>query len=88
MTFGTAWLRVGDRKPLQLMPGDLVLLPAGAHHRLSSEPDGRCVPFNTSTKRRLMTPEGDLTLGASGAMTTFVCAAFDYDSRSESRYLR
>ena len=26
-----------------------------------------------------MTPEGDLTLGASGAATTFVCAAFDYD---------
>jgi AraC-like DNA-binding protein len=26
-----------------------------------------------------MTPDGDLTLGASGAATTFVCAAFDYD---------
>ena len=26
-----------------------------------------------------MTPEGDLTLGASGAVTTFVCAAVDYD---------
>ena len=26
-----------------------------------------------------MTPDGDLTLGARGATTTFVCAAFDYD---------
>jgi AraC-like DNA-binding protein len=26
-----------------------------------------------------MTPDGDLTLGASGAVTTFVCAAVDYD---------
>jgi len=79
ITSGTAWLHVGQREPLQLMPGDVVLLPAGAPHRLVSEPDGRCVPFDISTKQRLMTPDGDLALGASGALTTFVCAAFDYD---------
>src|SRR5262249_6306380 len=43
------------------------------------EPDGRCVPFDIATKQRLMTPDGDLALGGSGAVTTFVCAAFDYD---------
>src|SRR5262249_31786575 len=79
ITSGTAWLRVGESEPLQLMPGDVVLLPAGAPHRLLSEPDGRCVPFDISTKQRLMTPDGDLALGASGAVTTFVCAAFAYD---------
>jgi AraC-like DNA-binding protein len=79
ITSGTAWLRAGDKAPLQLMPGDVVLLPTGAPHRLSSEPDGRCVPFDVSTKKRLMTPNGDLMLGASGAVTTFVCAAFNYD---------
>ena len=78
-TSGTAWLSVGGREPLQLMPGDVLLLPGGAGHRLSSEPHGRCVTFDSSTKQRLMTPEGDLALGASGAATTFVCAAFDYD---------
>src|SRR5436309_4796342 len=61
------------------MPGDVVLLPAGAGHRLSSQPDGRCISFDTAKKQRLMTPDGDLALGASGAATTFVCAAFDYD---------
>jgi AraC-like DNA-binding protein len=79
ITSGTAWLRVGDGDALQLMPGDVFLLPAGAGHRLSSEPDGRCEPFDSSMKAGLMTPEGDLALGASGAATTFVCAAFDYD---------
>jgi len=79
ITSGTAWLRVGESEPLQLMPGDVVLLPAGGRHRLLSEPDGRCVPFDISTKQRLMTPDGDLSLGASGAVTTFVCAAFNYD---------
>jgi AraC-like DNA-binding protein len=79
ITSGTAWLRMTGREPLQLMPGDVLLLPAGARHRLSSEPRGRCVPFDTSTKQRLMTADGDLALGTSGAATTFVCAAFDYD---------
>ena len=79
ITSGVAWLRVDDSEPRQLMPGDVVLLPAGAGHRLSSQPHGRCVPFDTAIKQRLMTPDGDLALGAAGALTTFVCAAFDYD---------
>jgi hypothetical protein len=79
ITSGTAWLRADGGDPLQLMPGDVFLLPAGTRHRLSSEPQGDCTPFDTSTKERLMTPEGDLVLGSSGAATTFVCAAFEYD---------
>src|SRR4051794_32110533 len=79
ITSGTAWARVDDSDPLQLMPGDVLLLPGGARHQLSSDPDGNCIPFDSSTKERLMTPDGDLTLGASGAVTTFVCAAIDYD---------
>src|SRR5690349_18318580 len=79
ITSGTAWLRVTDCEPVQLMPGDVFLLPTGERHRLSSEPDGRCQPFDASMKKRLMTPEGDLELGTPGAATTFVCAAFDYD---------
>ena len=79
ITAGMAWLRVADGDPLQLMPGDVVLLPTGARHRLSSTSNGRCVPFDSLVKQRLLTPDGDLLLGASGAATTFVCAAFDYD---------
>jgi AraC-like DNA-binding protein len=79
ITSGTAWARADGGEPVQLMPGDLFLLPGGARHQLLSDPDGACVPFNSSTKEQLMTPDGDLTLGASGAVTTFVCAAVDYD---------
>src|SRR5512144_1998491 len=56
ITSGTAWARVDGSEPLQLMPGDVFLLPAGARHRLLSDPDGDCVPFNRSTKERLLTP--------------------------------
>ena len=79
VTSGTAWLRVGDEDPIQLMPGDLALLPTGAPHRLSSQPDGDCRPFDRALKDTLMTPEGDLPLDGPGATTTFVCAGYDYD---------
>ncbi|MBV9413529.1 MAG: AraC family transcriptional regulator [Solirubrobacterales bacterium] len=79
VTSGTAWLRVDGQDPVQLMPGDLLLLPSGVAHRLSSEPKGRCRPFDRTMKEELMTPEGDLVLGGRGAVTTFVCAAYDYD---------
>ena len=79
VTSGTAWLRVDGQEPAQLMPGDLLLLPSGIAHRLSSEPDARCRPFDRSMKEELMTPEGDLELSGHGAATTFVCAAYDYD---------
>src|SRR5262245_28681714 len=64
VTAGMAWLRVDGGDPLQLMPGDVLLLPAGARHRLSSTPRGRCDRFDRAMKERLMTPEGDLLLGA------------------------
>ncbi len=79
LTSGTAWLRVEGAEPLQLMPGDLLLLPTGIPHRLSSTPDGRCRPFDRTVKEQLMTADGDLLLDGPGAATTFVCAGYDYD---------
>ena len=79
VTAGTAWLRVDGQPALQLMPGDLLLLPSGIAYRLSSAPDARCRPFDRAMKEELMTPAGDLTLSGPGAVTTFVCAGYDYD---------
>ena len=79
LTSGTAWLRVEGAEPIQLMPGDVLLLPTGIPHRLSATPDGRCRPFDRTVKEQLMTSEGDLLLEGPGAVTTFVCAGYDYD---------
>jgi AraC-like DNA-binding protein len=76
---GTAWLRVAGEEPRQLMPGDLVLLATGVAHRLSSAPDGECLEWDRAVKERLITREGDLRLDGPGAVTTFVCAGYDYD---------
>jgi AraC-like DNA-binding protein len=79
LTAGTAWLRVEGAEPLQLMPGDVLLLPTGSPHRLASAPDAPCRPFDRSVKEELMTADGDLVLDGPGAVTTFVCAGYDYD---------
>jgi AraC-like DNA-binding protein len=79
VTAGTAWLRIEGVPPRQLMPGDVLLLPSGSPHRLSSSPDAPCQPFDRSVKERLMTADGDLVLDGAGAVTTFVCAGYDYD---------
>jgi AraC-like DNA-binding protein len=46
---GTAWLRVPGRQPLQLMPGDIVLLPRGGEHGLAGAVDTPLVPFSSIT---------------------------------------
>jgi AraC-like DNA-binding protein len=62
-----------------VMPGDVLLLPSGSPHRLSSSPDAHCRPFDRSVKEQLVTADGDIVLGEAGAVTTFVCAGYDYD---------
>jgi AraC-like DNA-binding protein len=79
VTSGTAWLSMEGREPLQLMPGDLLLLPGGAPHALASMPGERRRRFDRELKQRLMSPDGDLVLGGPGAVTTFVCAGYEYD---------
>jgi hypothetical protein len=79
VTAGTAWLRLADEEPLQLMPGDVVLLPSGSAHRISSTPTGRCVAYDRAAKAQQMSADGELAIGGAGAVTTFVCAAYDYD---------
>jgi AraC-like DNA-binding protein len=61
------------------MPGDVVLLPTAAPHRLSATPNGRCGVFTRELKQRLTDATGCLQLDGPGAVTTIVCACYDYD---------
>ena len=79
VTSGMAWLHMADGDPIQLMPGDVVLLPSAAAHRICSEPDGPCVPFDRIVKQQMIGADGELHLDGPGAATTFVCAGYDYD---------
>jgi AraC-like DNA-binding protein len=79
ITAGMCWLRFDDSPPLQLMPGDVVLLPTGSAHDMISTPDGRTRAYDRVTKEELMTPDGDLLIAGPGAVTRFICAAYEYD---------
>jgi AraC-like DNA-binding protein len=87
VTSGTAWLQLEGEPSAQLMPGDLLLLPTGAPHRLASEVDGPCRPWDRAVKEELLTVDGDLVLDGPGAVTTFVCAGYDYDHEIAPRLL-
>jgi hypothetical protein len=51
ITAGTCWLRLDGSAPLQLMPGDVVLLPTGGSHDMVSRPDGRTRGYDRVAKR-------------------------------------
>src|SRR3954470_12751239 len=63
ITAGTAWLRVAGRPDARLMPGDVVLLPTGSEHALSSERDGALEPFDHVAAEQSLTAGGILTVG-------------------------
>jgi AraC-like DNA-binding protein len=79
VTSGVVWVRHADGDPIQLMPGDALLLPTGAPHRIASDPDGPCVPFDRIVKAQMIGADGGLQFDGPGAATTFVCAGYDYD---------
>jgi AraC-like DNA-binding protein len=80
VTGGICWLRVAGREPVQLGPGDVVLLAAGTPHTVSSDPAAPCRPFDRALKAEAMNEAGELALPAGGgAATRFVCAGYDYD---------
>jgi AraC-like DNA-binding protein len=76
ITEGTAWLCLDGRDPLRLMPGDLALLPAGTRHRLASDPDQPCDPFDHVAARQALETGGRLTVGTGSARTRILCASY------------
>ena len=77
---GTCWFTVEGADPRQLAAGDLVLLPAGSRHELSSEPGLPLRRFDEDLKRALIRPDGELVLDGPGARTRILCAGYSYDT--------
>lgn len=79
ITAGRCWLYVASEPPRHLMPGDVVLLPAGAPHRLMSAPGVHARELSRVTKPQQLL-DGELVLPGPGAATTFLCAGYTYDN--------
>ena len=81
LTAGTAWLKLPDRPPVQLLPGDVMLLPTGASHTLSSAKEGVAVPqCDGSVANKARAEGGVLHLGEGATRTYLVGANYRYDA--------
>jgi AraC-like DNA-binding protein len=65
---------------MQLMPGDLVLLPGGTRHQLLSNPGAPARVYDERLKLELTNDAGDLIIPGTGTKSRFLCAGFSYDS--------
>jgi len=79
VTAGSCWIRVGGAAPQELHPGDVVLLPRGATHVVSSHRTGPARPWDRAAKAQARSATGEIVLDGPGASTHFICAAYDYD---------
>jgi len=85
ITDGTAWLRVHgnpgtrDEAGIRLMPGDIVLLPAGTAHTLASAPGARTQPFDHLAAEQALAAGGELTVGTGMIQTRILCASYHQD---------
>ncbi|WP_063129529.1 AraC family transcriptional regulator [Nocardia fusca] len=79
VTSGTAWLCLPGREAQQLMPGDVVLLPSGAEHALSSAPGVPLAPCGGCGGNAAMENGSVLRLGAGAVQTHILGASYEYD---------
>ena len=79
ITDGLAWLRISGRPGVRLMPGDVVLLPAGTAHVLASAPDADTVPFDHLAAEQALAAGYELHLGIGIAQTRILCASYHQD---------
>ena len=80
VTAGSIWLQVDGSEAMQLMPGDLVLLPGGMRHQLLSNPGAPARVYDERLKVELTNDAGVLTIPGAGTRSHFLCAGFSYDS--------
>ncbi|MBV9573056.1 MAG: AraC family transcriptional regulator [Acidobacteriales bacterium] len=74
---GSVWLRVGDADAVRLETGDLVVLPLGSGHTLSSDPVLRPVPLEIALRGAAR--EGTtFRLGGDGDQADLVCGRFSF----------
>ena len=76
---GTAWLRIAERPPLRLMPGDAVLLPSGAAHDLLSDLAVAPQPFDHAAAEAALERGVPMAIGPAPAGTQILCASYQHD---------
>ncbi|WP_236789055.1 AraC family transcriptional regulator [Amycolatopsis sp. GM8] len=79
VTAGTTWLGLPDSPPRQLLPGDVVLLPTGTGHTLTSDPAGAANPCEHMAPARTPSGEKVMRFGSGETTTHILGACYEYD---------
>ena len=79
VTSGTAWLSLAEQEPWQLMPGDVVLMPSGTAHGLSSVPGVPLTPCHGCNANDVMANGNVVLLGTGEVQTHILAATYEYD---------
>jgi AraC-like DNA-binding protein len=80
VTSGTAWLGVPGAPPVQLMPGDVVLLPEGAEHALGSDPAAIARTRPGSADCYQTGDNGVVRIGREPVGSHILCADYGHDA--------
>jgi AraC-like DNA-binding protein len=76
---GTCWLRPRGHEPLQLVQGDIVVMPEGSPHVLASSRTGRAMPFPRVLVEHPMSEDGVVDLGGSGPAVNLIYGEFTFE---------
>ena len=87
VTAGTAWLEVPGTQPLQLMPGDVLLLPTGVHHSLASDRDSLLGPDDPIMSEPTVAEDGVVRIGTGPVRTHILCAHYEHDPAASTQPL-
>lgn len=79
VTSGTAWLAVPGRAAIQLLPGDVVLLPRGTEHTLASDPATLDATNRHAHSQYQQTSAGVVAIGTGLVRTHILCAHYEHD---------
>ena len=80
VTSGTAWLGLPGQPPLQLMPGDVVLLPDGTEHALGSDAGAVARTSTRNFDRWHTTDSGAVRIGTGPVQAHILCADYGHDA--------
>ena len=76
---GVCWLRVdGERRPLRLVAGDVVLVPRGVRHVLADEPNRAAEPYERALAKMRRRVEG-LRGRRTDDSVLLLCAEYEFD---------
>lgn len=79
VTAGTAWLGVPGHDPVELMPGDVVLLPTGVAHAIASDPTALAHTAESRHDAFETAGIGRMRIGHGPTRTQIVCAYYAHD---------